>query len=112
MAEQTPPQAFPEKTPPPPAPKSNSGTKIGRIIFAPFTAVGYLVRGRSKIDEIVVYSAPPAFYLWIVIAVGFLLKFLVPVYLSELAGGWIYIFTLIFFILALLYDLSLKKLAL
>jgi hypothetical protein len=70
------------------------------------------VRGKAKIDEIVVYSAPPAFYLWIVIAVGFLLKYLVPVYVSESVGGWIYIFTLIFFILALLYDMSLKKLAL
>ena len=110
MAEPQQPQAVPEKAPPPPAAKTHVASKIGRVIFAPFTAVGYLVRGKSKIDEIVVYSAPPAFYLWIVIAVGFLLKFLVPVYLSDLAAGWIYIFTLIFFILAMLYDLSLKKL--
>jgi hypothetical protein len=112
MAEPQNPQAAPANTRPRPAAKVRTTTKIGRFIFAPFTAVGYLVRGRSKIDEIVVYSAPPAFYLWIVIAVGFALKFLVPVYLGELAGGWIYIFTLIFFILALLYDMSLKKLAL
>jgi len=44
--------------------------------------------------------------------VGFALKFLVPAYVSPLAGGWIYIFTLIFFILALLYDMNLKKLVL
>jgi hypothetical protein len=107
--------AEPQKqtTPPaPPAPKINIAAKIGRVIFAPLTAVGYLVRGRAKIDEIVVYSAPPAFFLWIILAVGFVLKFLVPVYVSERLGGWIFLFTLIFFILALLYDLSLKKLAL
>ena len=111
MADQQEPQALPQKSPPPPA-KINLTTKIGRVIFAPFTAVGWLVRGRSKIDEIVVYSAPPAFYLWVVLAVGFALKFLVPAVVSERAGAWIFIFTLIYFILALLYDMSLKKLVL
>jgi hypothetical protein len=107
---------MPEEDSKPPAPpaaaKTKGSSKIGRVIFAPFTAIAFLVRGRSKIDEIVVYSAPPAFYLWIVIAVGFALKGLVPVYLSELAAGWIYIFTLIYFVLALLYDMNLKKLGL
>ena len=111
MADQHEPLALPQKSPPPPA-KINLTTKIGRVIFAPFTAVGWLVRGRSKIDEIVVYSAPPAFYLWVVLAVGFALKFLVPAVVSERAGAWIFIFTLIYFILALLYDMSLKKLVL
>jgi hypothetical protein len=96
-----------------PAPRINVAARITRVIFAPFMAIRFLVRGRkSEIDEIVVYSAPAAFYLWIVLAVGVALKFLVPVYVSALVGGWIYIFTLLFFILALLYDLNLKKLAL
>jgi len=112
MAELENPQALPEKTPSPIPAKSKKPNRIGRIIFAPLTLVSYLVRGRSNIDEIVVYSAPRAFFLWIVIAVGFALKFLVPTYLNESAGGWIFICTLIFFILALLYDMSLKKLAL
>ncbi|EDY17600.1 hypothetical protein CfE428DRAFT_4898 [Chthoniobacter flavus Ellin428] len=112
MAELENPQAFPDKTPSPVPTKSKNPNRIRRIIFAPFTLVAYLVRGKSNIDEIVVYSAPRAFYLWIVIAVGFALKFLVPLYLSASAGAWIFITTLVFFILALLYDMSLKKLAL
>lgn len=112
MADQQTPQDWPEKVQSPAPAKSKTPTRFGRIIFAPFTLVAYLVRGKSNIDEIVVYSAPRAFYLWIVIAVGFALKFLVPTYLNESIGGWIFIITLIFFILALLYDMSLKKLAL
>jgi hypothetical protein len=78
MAEPLDPKALPEKLPPPPAPKIKFVTRIRRVITAPFAAVVHLVHGKSKIDEIVVYSAPPAFYLWIVIAVGFGLKPLVP----------------------------------
>src|SRR5437764_7121691 len=86
-------------------------TSIGRIFAAPFVAVGRLVRGSKKIDEIVVFSAPPAFYLWIVIATGFVLRLLVPTHvLTEQAGAWIFIFVLIYFILAILYDMSLLKL--
>ena len=112
MAESLQPESSSEKLPPPPAPKIKFITRIGRVITAPFAAVVYLVHGKSKIDEIVVYSAPPAFYLWIVIAVGLGLKPLVPGLVSEGAGAWIFIFTLIYFILALLYDMSLKKLVL
>ena len=74
--------------------------------------IGNLVRGRTKIDEVVVYSAPPAFFLWIVIAVGFALKLLCPAILTASAGAWIFIFTLVYFLLAILYDMSLKKLVL
>ncbi len=112
MDEERTPQVAPEKAQRSKAGKTNIATKIGRVIFAPLTIVGFLVRGRTKVDEIVLYSAPPAFYLWIVLAVGFALKFLVPAYASPLVGGWIYIFTLLFFILALLYDMNLKKLSL
>ena len=74
--------------------------------------VGYLVHGKSKIDEVVVYSAPPAFFLWLVVAVGFGLKLVVPSVVSERAGAWIFIVTLVYFILAILYDMNLKKLVL
>ena len=68
--------------------------------------------GKRKLDEITVYSAPPAFFLWIVITVGFLLRGLCPGIISAGAGAWIFIFTLVYFLLAMLYDLSLKKLVL
>jgi hypothetical protein len=112
MAEPKDPKASPEKLPPPPAPKVKFITRIGRVITAPVAAVIFLVHGRTKIDEVVVYSAPPAFYLWIVIAMGFGLRLLVPGVISERVGVWIFIGTLLFFILALLYDMSLKKLVL
>ena len=126
MAEQQEPQSPSDKTQPPPAAKSKSGMSVARIIAAPFVAVGHLVRGKTKIDEVVVYSAPPAFFLWIVIAMGWLLNLLCPKImttsagiitrsggiLTASAGAWIFIFTLIYFILALLYDMSLKKLIL
>lgn len=112
MAESQDSKASSEKLPSPPAPKIKFFTRIGRIVTAPIALVIYLLHGRSKVDEIVVYSAPPAFYLWIVIAVGFGLQPLVPKVISERAGAWIFIFTLLFFILALLYDMSLKKLVL
>lgn len=112
MAESLDPKASPEKLSSSPAPKTKFITRIGRVITAPIALVIYLLHGRTKIDEIVVYSAPPAFYLWIVIAVGFGLQPLVPGVLSERVGVWIFIFTLLFFILALLYDMSLKKLVL
>lgn len=99
---------------------------VGRIFAAPFVVIGHLVRGKTKIDEVVVYSAPPAFFLWIVIAMGWLLNLLCPKIMTTSAGiitrsggiltasacAWIFIFTLIYFLLAILYDMSLKKLVL
>ena len=113
MADPLEPQSPSDKPQQPPAAKSKSGMSIGRIFAAPFVVIGHLVRGKTKIDEVVVYSAPPAFFLWIVIAMGFLLRLLVPTHiLTEQAGAWIFIFTLIYFLLAILYDMSLKKLIL
>jgi len=112
MAESLDPKASPERPSSPPAPKIKFVTRVARVVTAPFALVIYLLHGKSKVDEIVVYSAPPAFYLWIVIAVGFGLQPLVPALISERVGAWIFILTLIFFILALLYDMSLKKLVL
>ena len=126
MADPLEPQSPSEKPQQPPAAKSKSGMSVARIIAAPFVVIGHLVRGKTKIDEVVVYSAPPAFFLWIVIAMGWLLNLLCPKImttsagiitrsggiLTASAGAWIFIFTLIYFILALLYDMSLKKLIL
>ena len=87
-------------------------TRIKRVIQAPFVVLGRIVHRRSKVDEVVVFSAPPAFFLWIVIAVGFGLRWLISIGLSERAGAWLFIFTLLYFMLAILYDMNLKKLAL
>lgn len=113
MADPLDPKASSEKSVQPPAAKISIVTRVGRVFAAPFVAVGHIVRGGRKPDEIVVYSAPPAFFLWIVIAVGFVLKLVCPSPIVSLsAGAWIFIFTLIYFLLALLYDMSLKKLVL
>ena len=119
MADSPDPKAPSEKPQRPPAAKIGFVTKIGRVFAAPFLAVGHIVRGKSKIDEIIVYSAPPAFFLWIVIFTGFLLRLLCPNestksegFLTASAGAWIFIFVLVYFLLAVLYDMSLKKLVL
>jgi hypothetical protein len=113
MAEPLDPLSPSGKPQPPPEEKGRAGMSFGRIIAAPFVAVGRLVSGKSKIDEITVYSAPRAFFLWFVIAMGFVLQMLVPTHiLTEQAGAWIFIFALIYFLLAVLYDMSLKKLVL
>ena len=96
--------------------------------ISPQTAarMGIRLKGKPQDDEIVLYSAPPAFFLWIVLVVGFGLKLLCPTIvttsagvitrsggiLTASAGAWIFIFTLIYFLLAMLYDMSLKKLIL
>jgi hypothetical protein len=79
----------------------------------PVAAVRTRAKGAPDLDEIVLYSAPPSFFLWIVLLVGFGLKLICPSpIVSSSAGAWIFIFTLIYFLLALLYDMSLKKLIL
>ena len=111
MADSPAPQTLTNKPQQPPA-KISIITKIGSVVTAPFVAVGHIVRGGKKPDEIVVYSAPPAFFLWVVIAVGFLLGAVCPSIITAEAGAWIFIFTLVYFVLAILHDMSLKKLAL
>ena len=111
MADSPAPQTLTNKPQQPPA-KISIITKIGSVVTAPFVAVGHIVRGGKKPDEIVVYSAPPAFFLWVVITVGFLLGAVCPSIITAEAGAWIFIFTLVYFVLAILHDMSLKKLAL
>ena len=112
MADPQAPQSPSDKSQQQPAVKIGIVTRVGRVIAAPFVAVGHIVRGGRKPDEIVVYSAPPAFFLWIVIVTGFLLRLVCPHILTAQAGAWIFIFVLVYFILAILYDMSLKKLVL
>ena len=78
-----------------------------------FLFVPRLLRRSKHVDEIVVFSAHPAFYLWFVILMGFGLSALVAVWPeTDKFAAWAYIFVLTYFILAILYDLSLKKLLL
>lgn len=126
MADPLDPQVPSGKPQPAPAAKDKPGVSVGGVISAPFRLVGRLLHGKTKIDEIIVYSAPPAFFLWVVIAVGWMLNLLCPKITTTAAGvitrtggiltsnacAWIFIFTLVYFILALLYDMSLKKLIL
>jgi hypothetical protein len=80
------------------------------IVGAPYFLLRRLFGKGRTIDEIVVYSAPPAFYLWVVIAMGFGLSALVPTLVSEQVAAWIFITVLFYFLIAILHDLGLRKL--
>jgi hypothetical protein len=107
-------QASETSTKPPqtetPKRKSKVVGVVVAIVGAPYFILRRLFGKAKQIDEIVIYSAPPAFYLWVVIATGFLLGALVPNVISESTGGWIFIGTLFYFLIAILHDLGLKKL--
>jgi hypothetical protein len=95
----------------PPSPAKGKGISFGKVLAAPFVGVSRLIFGKPKFDEVVVFSAPPAFFLWAVILVGFGLRLFTGI-LTERAAAWIFICTLVYFILAMLYDMNLKKLVL
>lgn len=73
-----------------------------------------LVRSRrGKIDEVTVYSAHPSFFLWLLIAVGFLSAAIVnrePTWAGFF--GWFYVWVLVYFLVTMLYDFSARKLGL
>jgi hypothetical protein len=73
-----------------------------------------LVRGRrGGMDEVTVYSAHPSFFLWLLIAVGFISSAIVsraPNWTEFF--GWLYVWVLLYFMVTLLYDFSVRKLAL
>jgi hypothetical protein len=73
-----------------------------------------LVRGRrGNLDEVTVYSAHPSFFLWLLIAVGFISAAIVtraPAWTGFF--GWLYVWVLVYFLVTLLYDFSTRKLAL
>ena len=73
-----------------------------------------LIRGRrGTIDEVTVYSAHPSFFLWLLIAVGFISAAVVE-RTPSWAGffGWFYVWVMLYFLVTLLYDFSARKLGL
>ncbi len=73
-----------------------------------------IVRGRrGNLEEVTVYSAHPSFFLWLLIAVGFISAAVVaqkPAWAGVF--GWLYVWVLVYFLVTLLYDFSTRKLAL
>jgi hypothetical protein len=104
---------------------SSSDAPRRRLIRPAFVAIGQfmrfmvtlpvtLIRGRrGKMDEVTVYSAHPSFFLWLLIAVGFVSAAIVS-HAPGWAGtfGWLYVWVLLYFIVTLMYDFSMRKLAL
>jgi hypothetical protein len=77
-----------------------------------FTLPVALVRGRrGTSDEVTVYAAHPSFFLWLPILVGFVSAAIVSRW-DNWAGffGWVYVWTLVYFIVTLMYDFNWKKL--
>src|SRR5258708_23958222 len=100
-----------EKPPVPRRKKPGAISKFGHPLVGVFLFVPRLLKRGKHIDEVVIYSAHPAFFLWFVIATGFGLAALVAlVPAADEFAGWAYIFVLTYFIVAILYDLSAKKL--
>lgn len=86
---------------------------LGQFAVAVIWAPLVLVRGRKHAESIVVYSAHPSFFLWLLILTGFISAFVVNKHwLSTELMGWIYVWVLVYFIVTLLYDLSTRGLAL
>ncbi len=80
-----------------------------------FTLPVALFRAKrgSTMDEVTVYSAHPSFYLWLLIAVGFISAAVVEHWPGTASFcGWLYIWVLVYFICTLLYDIGTRKLAL
>jgi hypothetical protein len=73
-----------------------------------------LVRGRrGNLDEVTVYAAHPSFFLWLLIAIGFISASIVRHYPAWTGFfGWLYVWVLVYFLVTLLYDFSTRKLAL
>jgi hypothetical protein len=86
---------------------------LGQFVVALVQAPLVLVRGRKHAESVVVYSAHPSFFLWLLILTGFVGAWFVNnQWLSPETAGWIYVWVLIYFIVTLLYDLSTKRLVL
>ncbi len=96
----------------PPKPKRRLRGVLVAIVGSPYFLLRWIFRRSKPVDEVVVFSAPPAFYLWAVIAVGFALGALVPGIVNERAAAWAFIAVLFYFLIAILHDLGLKKLLL
>lgn len=85
------------------------GQFASSVVFAPLV----LVRGRRHADSIVVYSAHPSFFLWLLILAGFACSWIESHdWIDAQLAGWIYIWILVYFLVSLLYDFSMRKLLL
>ena len=85
------------------------GQFIKAIVFAPLI----MIRGRRHADSIVVYTAHPSFFLWLLILAGFSGAALVSwKWVSPELAGWVYIWLLVYSLVTLLYDFSTRKLVL
>src|SRR5262245_3152101 len=83
---------------------------LGQFVVAVVQAPLVLVRGRKHAESVVVYSAHPSFFLWLLILTGFVAAWFVNrQWLSPEIAGWIYVWVLVYFIVTLLYDLSTKR---
>jgi hypothetical protein len=68
---------------------------------------------KNAPDEVVVYSVHPSFFLWMLVAVGFVLAWIAGTFEGTAdVLGWIYVWSIVYFLFTLLYDFSTKKLAL
>ena len=65
---------------------------------------------RTRTEQIVVYTVHQSFYLWLIVLVGFIASTCVNRWPSTAhAWGWLYVFTLLYTIITLLFDLNSKK---
>ncbi|MFM7844448.1 MAG: hypothetical protein ACKPEY_09480 [Planctomycetota bacterium] len=79
------------------------------VVSAPLV----MIRGRRDSDSLIVYTAHPSFYLWMLILTGFVLSFLVRrEWISASSGGWLYIWVLVYSLFTLIYDLNTRRMAL
>jgi hypothetical protein len=87
---------------------------IGQFVYWVILMPVRLFKARQMApDEIVVYSVHPSFFLWLLVAVGFIVAWIARTF-DGLEGvlGWIYVWLIVYFLFTLLYDFSTKKLAL
>jgi len=78
-------------------------------IFTGFGLIPALLNrknARYKSQEVTVYSAHRAFFLWALILVGFVAALAVRHGGSPVVWGWIYVWTLLYTMLTLLFDLN------
>lgn len=81
-------------------------------VFTGFGLVSLFRRGkvRGVAEEIVVYTVHPSFYLWAIIAMGFIASACVGHWPgSAVAWGWAYVLILLCTIVTLLFDVSTLK---
>jgi hypothetical protein len=86
---------------------------LGQFAIAVAVAPLVLIRGRRHAESVVVYAAPPSFFLWLLILSGFVSAWVVNrQWVSPEIAGWVYVWVLVYFIVTLLFDLSTQRLLL